>query len=109
MLESLKADNIADSPTVCEPARWVWRAAVCAEGLHECGGVAGRDEACVAAAVEVSSVVEKLRSRRIDAVCRYDLSIWDVVQQGWAKPNGTIGVTVGASSRDGRLSAEVPL
>ncbi|KAL1688130.1 glycoside hydrolase family 3 protein [Schizophyllum commune] len=40
---------------------------------------------------------------------RYDLSIWDVVQQGWAKPNGTIGVTVGASSRDGRLSAEVPL
>ena len=34
---------------------------------------------------------------------RYDLSIWDVVQQGWRKPEGKIGITVGASSRDARL------
>ena len=40
---------------------------------------------------------------------RYDLSIWDVVKQGWRKPNGPIGVTVGASSRDKRLSGVVPV
>ncbi|KAF8958580.1 glycoside hydrolase family 3 protein [Flammula alnicola] len=40
---------------------------------------------------------------------RYDLSIWDVVQQGWRKPEGTIGVTVGASSRDSRLKGSVPI
>ena len=34
---------------------------------------------------------------------RYELSIWDVVQQGWKKPQGQIGITVGASSRDARL------
>ena len=34
---------------------------------------------------------------------RYDLSIWDVVQQGWKKPQGQIGIIVGASSRDARL------
>lgn len=34
---------------------------------------------------------------------RYDLSIWDVTRQGWAKTNGQVGVTVGASSRDFRL------
>ena len=34
---------------------------------------------------------------------RYDLSIWDVVRQGWRKPDGKIGITVGASSRDARL------
>lgn len=38
---------------------------------------------------------------------RYDLSIWNVVDQGWQKPNGTIQVTVGASSRDGRLSGVI--
>lgn len=38
---------------------------------------------------------------------RYDLSIWDVVKQGWRKPDGEIGVTVGASSRDKRLSGVV--
>ncbi|KAG6369916.1 hypothetical protein JVT61DRAFT_13383 [Boletus reticuloceps] len=40
---------------------------------------------------------------------RYDLSIWDVVRQGWAKPNGTIGFSVGASSGDFRLSGTIPL
>lgn len=36
---------------------------------------------------------------------RYDLSIWDVVAQGWRRPQGIIGVTIGASSRDKRLKA----
>ncbi|KDR78168.1 hypothetical protein GALMADRAFT_224540 [Galerina marginata CBS 339.88] len=40
---------------------------------------------------------------------RYDLSIWDVVQQGWRKPDGTIGVMIGASSRDSRLKGTVPV
>ncbi|KIJ61677.1 glycoside hydrolase family 3 protein [Hydnomerulius pinastri MD-312] len=39
---------------------------------------------------------------------RYDLSIWDVVRQGWARPNGTINFSVGASSRDFRLSGSIP-
>jgi Fibronectin type III-like domain len=39
---------------------------------------------------------------------RYDLSIWDVVGEGWKKPHGKIGVTVGASSRDARLSGVIP-
>ncbi|KAF8200297.1 glycoside hydrolase family 3 protein [Pholiota molesta] len=34
---------------------------------------------------------------------RYDLSIWDVVQQGWRKPDGAIGVSVGQSSRNFKL------
>ncbi|EGO02947.1 glycoside hydrolase family 3 protein [Serpula lacrymans var. lacrymans S7.3] len=40
---------------------------------------------------------------------RYDLSIWDVVAQGWIKPNGTITYSVGASSRDFRLNGTIPL
>jgi len=40
---------------------------------------------------------------------RYDLSIWDVVNQGWKKPDGKIGVTIGASSRDARLKGTVPV
>ncbi|KAH7912075.1 family 3 glycoside hydrolase [Hygrophoropsis aurantiaca] len=39
---------------------------------------------------------------------RYDLSIWDVVRQGWAKPDGTIAFSVGASSRDFRLNGTIP-
>ncbi|EIN08281.1 glycoside hydrolase family 3 protein [Punctularia strigosozonata HHB-11173 SS5] len=35
---------------------------------------------------------------------RYDLSIWDVVSQRWIIPNGTFTVSVGASSRDIRLT-----
>ncbi|KAF7975977.1 hypothetical protein HWV62_8124 [Athelia sp. TMB] len=41
------------------------------------------------------------------ALSRYDLSIWNVVDQGWQKPAGTIQVTIGASSRDGRLKGTV--
>jgi beta-glucosidase len=40
---------------------------------------------------------------------RYDLSIWDVEKQGWRKPDGEVGVTVGASSRDGRLKGTIPM
>lgn len=42
-------------------------------------------------------------------ISRYDLSVWDVVRQGWAKPNGTIGFSIGASSRDFRLNGTFPL
>lgn len=40
---------------------------------------------------------------------RYDLSIWDVVAQGWVKPSGKITFDVGASSRDFRLSGTIPV
>jgi beta-glucosidase len=39
---------------------------------------------------------------------RYDLSIWDIVAQGWRRPKGAIGITIGASSRDRRLKATLP-
>ena len=39
---------------------------------------------------------------------RYDLSIWDVVKQGWRRPEGRIGITIGASSRDARLKGYLP-
>ncbi|KAH7924412.1 glycoside hydrolase family 3 protein [Leucogyrophana mollusca] len=39
---------------------------------------------------------------------RYDLSVWDVVRQGWAKPEGTISFSIGASSRDFRLTGTIP-
>ncbi|KAF8064003.1 glycoside hydrolase family 3 protein [Lyophyllum atratum] len=39
---------------------------------------------------------------------RHSLSIWDVADQGWRKPEGTIGIAVGASSRDLRLHGNVP-
>lgn len=39
---------------------------------------------------------------------RYDLSVWDVVTQSWQRPKGTIKLTVGASSRDHRLSGAIP-
>ncbi|KAK0185894.1 glycoside hydrolase family 3 protein [Armillaria mellea] len=42
------------------------------------------------------------------ALSRYDVSIWDVEQQGWRKPHGSIGVTVGRSSRDGKLHGKLP-
>ena len=41
------------------------------------------------------------------ALSRYDLSIWDVAAQGWARPKGDIVVHVGASSRDFRLSSTI--
>ena len=40
---------------------------------------------------------------------RYDLSIWDVVAQGWRKPEGEFTFSVGASSRDFRLTGTIPL
>ncbi|KAJ8587371.1 glycoside hydrolase family 3 protein [Rhizopogon salebrosus TDB-379] len=39
---------------------------------------------------------------------RYDLSIWDVVAQGWRKPDGQISFSVGTSSRDFRLQGVIP-
>ncbi|KAG1793815.1 fibronectin type III-like domain-containing protein, partial [Suillus subaureus] len=39
---------------------------------------------------------------------RYDLSIWDVVAQGWCKPDGQISFSIGASSRDFRLQGDIP-
>ncbi|CAK5278243.1 unnamed protein product [Mycena citricolor] len=41
------------------------------------------------------------------SLSRYDLSVWDVVSQGWRRPNGTIRLSVGTSSRDFRLSGEI--
>ncbi|KAI0041683.1 glycoside hydrolase family 3 protein [Auriscalpium vulgare] len=38
---------------------------------------------------------------------RYDLSVWDVVSQSWRRPEGTIRLTVGASSRDERLKSKI--
>ncbi|KAG9086826.1 hypothetical protein FS749_003342 [Ceratobasidium sp. UAMH 11750] len=38
---------------------------------------------------------------------RYDLSVWDVKRQGWARMDGAVGVWVGGSSRDVRLKGEV--
>ncbi|KAF3352559.1 Cytosolic Fe-S cluster assembly factor NBP35 [Verticillium dahliae VDG1] len=38
---------------------------------------------------------------------RKDLSYWDVTSQNWIVPQGTIGVKVGASSRDIRLEGEI--
>ncbi|KZP32329.1 glycoside hydrolase family 3 protein [Athelia psychrophila] len=38
---------------------------------------------------------------------RYDLSYWDVISQSWKVPNGTIGIAVGASSRDRRLTGSI--
>ena len=48
------------------------------------------------------------KNRVTITLSRYDLSIWDVVQQGWKKPRGKIGITIGASSRDARLKGSLP-
>ncbi|KDQ12136.1 glycoside hydrolase family 3 protein [Botryobasidium botryosum FD-172 SS1] len=40
-------------------------------------------------------------------ISRYDMSVWDVVQQGWIKPEGTYGLFVGASSRDKKLEGQL--
>lgn len=42
------------------------------------------------------------------ALSRYDLSIWDVAKQGWRRPDGSIGVAIGRSSRDVKLRANIP-
>lgn len=38
---------------------------------------------------------------------RYDLSTWNTVTQRWEIPQGTTGVSVGASSRDRRLTGSI--
>lgn len=38
---------------------------------------------------------------------RYDLSVWNTVQQGWSRSQGTISVLIGASSRDLRLRGSI--
>ncbi|KAG9223004.1 hypothetical protein CCMSSC00406_0000307 [Pleurotus cornucopiae] len=38
---------------------------------------------------------------------RFDLSIWNVAAQRWQIPSGSIGVSVGASSRDIRLTGTI--
>lgn len=53
------------------------------------------------------------QSRRITIpLSRYDLSIWDVASQGWRKANaggGTVGLSVGQSSRDFKVKGTVPV
>ena len=46
-------------------------------------------------------------SKVIMSLSRYDLSMWNSVQQGWSRPSGSIGVHIGASSRDFKLSGTV--
>lgn len=67
---------------------------------------------------EPPSVLRGFTNTEIDAhagtwvsitLSRYDLSIWDVKNQGWRKPEGQIGITVGKSSRDKRLQGIVPI
>ena len=41
------------------------------------------------------------------SLSRFDLSVWDVVQQTWVRPSGTITGSVGRSSRDLRVSATI--
>ncbi|KAJ7207949.1 glycoside hydrolase family 3 protein [Mycena pura] len=38
---------------------------------------------------------------------RYDLSVWDTEAQGWRRPDGIVGVTIGTSSRDARLTGNI--
>ncbi|KDQ10604.1 glycoside hydrolase family 3 protein [Botryobasidium botryosum FD-172 SS1] len=40
-------------------------------------------------------------------VSRYDLSVWDVVQQGWIKPSGTYNLFIGSSSRNKKLEGRL--
>jgi len=41
------------------------------------------------------------------SLSRHDLSIWDVLDQGWRKPKGIIQLMIGTSSRDIRLKGEL--
>ncbi|KAI0640926.1 glycoside hydrolase superfamily [Trametes meyenii] len=47
--------------------------------------------------------------RVVLTLSRYDLSVWDAAAQGWRKPRGAFGVSVGTSSRDFRLKGVVPV
>ena len=41
------------------------------------------------------------------SISKYDLSYWDVVGQGWKKPDGKIGVRISQSSRQVRLRGNI--
>ncbi|KAI9457435.1 beta-glucosidase [Lactarius psammicola] len=43
------------------------------------------------------------------SLSRYDLSIWDTTSQSWMRTAGSYNISVGASSRDFRLSAQLTL
>ncbi|KAI0034488.1 glycoside hydrolase superfamily [Vararia minispora EC-137] len=50
------------------------------------------------------------RSKRVSiGLSRFDLSVWDAVSQTWVRPAGTIGVAIGASSRDFRLNGTLDI
>ncbi|CAE6511818.1 unnamed protein product [Rhizoctonia solani] len=52
--------------------------------------------------------VDPGKSKSVELILsRYDLSVWDVVRQGWARMNGTVGVWVGSSSRDQKLKGTI--
>ena len=40
-------------------------------------------------------------------ISKFDLSYWDVVGQGWKKPEGEIGVLIAQSSRQVRLQGHI--
>jgi len=40
-------------------------------------------------------------------ISKHDLSYWDVVGQGWKKPDGKIGVHISQSSRKIRLRGSI--
>ncbi|KIM33816.1 glycoside hydrolase family 3 protein [Serendipita vermifera MAFF 305830] len=42
-------------------------------------------------------------------ISRYDISVWDTNKQKWVIPSGKFGVSIGASSRDERLSSSLVL
>ncbi|KAH0833832.1 family 3 glycoside hydrolase [Lanmaoa asiatica] len=72
---------------------------------------------CNASAMEPPSILKGFTNIELEpgqtgrasiTLSRYDLSIWDVVRQGWARPNGTINFSLGASSRDFRLNGTIP-
>jgi len=40
-------------------------------------------------------------------ISKYDLSYWDVIGQGWKKPQGKIGVRISQSSRKVKLNGSI--
>ena len=40
-------------------------------------------------------------------ISKYDLSYWDVVGQGWKKPDGEIGILISQSSRQVKLRGSI--
>jgi len=55
---------------------------------------------------DVSLEPGEIRQTQI-TISKYDLSYWDVVGQGWRKPNGTIGVLISQSSRNVMLEGSI--